>query len=1136
MANSDILKHAIARDSAHFGLGSGDIVLDDVSCKGNESSLALCSHGEFGQQNCSHSEDVGLICLDIRLVGGSSHNQGRLEIKLGNTWGTVCDDGWDIDNARVVCRMLGYSGVPHAVSFARFGQGSGQIWLDNVSCTGTESSIALCPSNGFGTHNCEHEEDAGVICHNAILLTPSSEFCQQYSPFHWSLSESINQNSYINEIDCSFETKSAYMFIMMLIFAVIFGVLQPMCGFLLDPNKPAHNSGGNDTITFMTQRLDKLQEQMVQQNKTLEIQGQMMGQLLNTLSAVNHSLSTLLSREHHNENQLSTFSSDLNTTQSILSSLQGTVSRNHQQVSSLSSQYTTMSSNLSTLSSDLQIVQSSLSSLQTTVSRNRHYASNHISSLTNQYSNLSTTLQYTETLVSTLEHNLEETVITNTWIAEGNYPGMGRLQLYYHDKWGTVCDDDFTSNSAKVACRQRGYAWKHAIARGSAYFGRGVGDIVLDDVSCRGDESSLALCRHREFGQNDCNHGEDVGVICLDIRLVGGSSHRQGRVEIRLGKTWGTVCDNEWDVEDARVVCRMLGYNGTVKEFSNAHFGQGSGQIWLENVNCNGTESSIALCPSNGFGTHNCTHGEDAGVICHLYISIIDCSFLTKNAYMFTMILTLAVNFGLLQLMCCFLLDPNEPTHHPGENDAITFMALRLDKLQEQMVQQNRTLEMQEKMMQQLLSISNQSPSTQSLSKELPILQTYVQRIMDEYHRLSNISDATDPAFKISSTATFVHILTAYQSSKDQIVRELKQKVSVLNETISLQYQETANQIQSLTHTLSAVNQSLSTLLTLEHHNENQLSTFSSDMNTTQSRLSSLQGTVSQNQRQISSLSSQYTTMSSNLSTLSSDLHSVQSSLSSLHTTVSRNQRNSSSHISSLTNQYSTLSTTLQDTKDRVSTLEHNLEETIITDTRITGGNYSGMGRLEVKYRGNWGTVCDDDFSSNNAKVACRQVGYPWIHATYKSSAYFGRGSGEIVLDNVRCRGDESSLALCRHNGFGQENCGHHEDVGVICLNIRLVGGSSHNQGRVEIKLGNTWGTICDDDWGLDDARVVCRMLGYSGTVKAFSSAHFGRGSGPIWLDNVHCTGSESSIARCPSNGFGSHNCGHGEDAGVICH
>lgn len=55
------------------------------------------------------------------------------------------------------------------------------------------------------------------------------------------------------------------------------------------------------------------------------------------------------------------------------------------------------------------------------------------------------------------------------------------------------------------------------------------------------------------------------------------------------------------------------------------------------------------------------------------------------------------------------------------------------------------------------------------------------------------------------------------------------------------------------------------------------------------------------------------------------------------------------------------------------------------------------------------------------------------LHATYKGSAAYGSGSGEIVLDNVVCNGDESSLAVCRHYGFAHDNCGHSEDVGVIC-------------------------------------------------------------------------------------------------------
>ncbi|XP_052773120.1 neurotrypsin-like [Mya arenaria] len=104
---------------------------------------------------------------------------------------------------------------------------------------------------------------------------------------------------------------------------------------------------------------------------------------------------------------------------------------------------------------------------------------------------------------------------------------------------------------------------------------------------------------------------------------------------------------------------------------------------------------------------------------------------------------------------------------------------------------------------------------------------------------------------------------------------------------------------------------------------------------------------------------------------------------------------------------------------------------------------------------------------------------------------------------------------------------------------VRLSGsGPNSYQGRVEIYLNNTWGTICDDSFDNEDAQVVCRMLGLSrsGAV-AKSSAYFGPGSSsmPILLDDISCSGSESSVLSCSHRPIETHNCGHGEDAGVIC-
>ncbi len=99
---------------------------------------------------------------------------------------------------------------------------------------------------------------------------------------------------------------------------------------------------------------------------------------------------------------------------------------------------------------------------------------------------------------------------------------------------------------------------------------------------------------------------------------MGGSHPWQGRVEVYYDGKWGTVCDDFWDNFDAQVVCRQLDYPTTeVKSFSDATYGEGFGDIWLDNVACSGTESFLSACAHGGWGEHNCAHAEDAGVNCY---------------------------------------------------------------------------------------------------------------------------------------------------------------------------------------------------------------------------------------------------------------------------------------------------------------------------------------------------------------------------------------------------------------------------------------------------------------------------------------------------------------------------------------
>ena len=97
-------------------------------------------------------------------MGGSSPHEGRVEVYHNGQWGTVCHDQWDIIDATVVCRQLDYALATSAPGQAAFGPGSGPIWYDDVDCSGTEMNLTQCLHTALGTHNCSHDEDAGVVC------------------------------------------------------------------------------------------------------------------------------------------------------------------------------------------------------------------------------------------------------------------------------------------------------------------------------------------------------------------------------------------------------------------------------------------------------------------------------------------------------------------------------------------------------------------------------------------------------------------------------------------------------------------------------------------------------------------------------------------------------------------------------------------------------------------------------------------------------------------------------------------------------------------------------------------------------------------------------------------------------------
>ncbi|XP_052635709.1 deleted in malignant brain tumors 1 protein-like, partial [Harpia harpyja] len=463
--------------------GTGPVGLRGVRCAGHEASLALCNTSlPESAPAAGVAEDVGVICWGsrrVRLVNGSGHCAGRVEIYYQGIWGTVCDDGWDLSDAAVVCHQLGCGGAVEAAGSAQFGEGSRQIWLDGVNCSGAEAALWDCPARPWGQHDCGHKEDAGVICSEFVALRLE------------------------NSDGCSGRLQVFYN-----------GTWGSICSNLMTL----------DTVSLACKELG------CGDGGSLE-------------------------------------------TQLPYGRVSGPTWLDYVQCGEKTSSFWQCPS--------------------------------------------------APWNPQSCEDPREEIHITCNGAAEvrlvnGSRRCAGRVEVKHNSKWGTVCGDYWSMTDAAVVCKQLGCG-SAVGAPQYGHFGPGSGPIWMDDVGCNG------TCPVITLGASPCSHGNNAAVVCAGsrrVRLVNGSGRCAGRVEIYYQGIWGTVCDDGWDLSDAAVVCHQLGCGGAVEAAGSAQFGEGSGQIWLDGVNCSGAEAALWDCPARPWGQHDCGHKEDAGVICSEFVAL----------------------------------------------------------------------------------------------------------------------------------------------------------------------------------------------------------------------------------------------------------------------------------------------------------------------------------------------------------------------------------------------------------------------------------------------------------------------------------------------------------------------------------
>ncbi|XP_030649731.1 LOW QUALITY PROTEIN: antigen WC1.1-like [Chanos chanos] len=729
-------------------------------------------------------------------------------------------------------------------------------------------------------------------------------------------------------------------------------------------------------------------------------------------------------------------------------------------------------------------------------------------------------------------------------LAGGSNLCSGRVEVVHGKTWDTVCGGDFDLQDAEVVCRELGCGVPVEVL-GAATFGKGEGQVWSEEIQCRGNESQIFFCPTSSSQKRNCSHDNDVGLICTaytDFRLVNGFDSCSGRVELQYLSEWGTVCDVSWDIRASNVLCGQLSCGSAVAIVGGDWFREGSGQIWSDVFDCQGNETRLSACVISSWSRAACSHRQDAGVICSSS--------------------SMSVHYGRAQLT--------------GERECEGEVEVYLHEVWRRVLLDSWSVTEASVVCRQLgcgsvVKFYGSSPSSPGASDEC---LTGFQCSGTEAH-LGNCSFpqttncSSSQQLSITCTGEYCHRFLRLVGSGSDCAGRLEvfhegTWGTVCDDSWDIKDAQVAcRQLQcgeALSGPVPAWFGPGTGPIWLDEvdcmGNESSLwSCLSEGWGQHDCGHKEDVGVLCSDFKEIrltegcsGNLEVFYNGTWGNVCMNQMDSDTVSLICQELNCGKSGSVDFTGPRVSSAPNWIDFMKCRKHDIGlwncpsspwGQNECSDQRIAQITCSDhlpLRLEGGEDQCSGRLEVYHNGIWGSVCDDLWDIRDAQAVCRQLGCgPALRAD--GNAAFGRGEGAVWLSRVECRGNEIHLWDCSLSLKNHTDCSHEEDAGLTCTGYvtRLSDGSDLCSGRLELFRGEEWVTVCDADFEVLDAEVVCRELGCGVPVEVLGAAAFGKGEGQVWSEEIQCKGDESHIFFCPMSPSQSQNCSHDNDVGLIC-